>query len=38
MAKWTNQLSFVAPCQCFTSLGIVTTSPSLSNWAGFPSS
>ena len=26
-AIWLNQLSFAAPCQCFTSLGIVMTSP-----------
>jgi hypothetical protein len=30
-AKCTNQLSFVAPCQCFTFGGILTTSPVLSN-------
>lgn len=26
-AKWENQLSGAAPCQCFTSGGMFTTSP-----------
>ena len=37
-AKWLNQLSFWAPCQCLTFAGIVTTSPGFKLWAGFPSS
>ena len=38
MATWENQLSFAAPCQCFTPTGIVTTSPARSSCASFPHS
>lgn len=37
-ARCWNQLSFAAPCQCFTSGGIFTTSPACSSCAGFPHS
>ena len=31
-------VTFAAPCQCFTSGGMFTTSPAFSSRAGFPSS
>ena len=37
-ARCENQLSFAAPCQCFTSGGIFTTSPGKSSLAGCPHS
>lgn len=37
-ARCWNQLSFAAPCQCFTSGGMFTTSPACSSCAGFPHS
>ena len=37
-ARCWNQLSFAAPCQCFTSGGMFTTSPAFSSCAGFPHS
>ena len=37
-ARWENQLSAAAPCQCFTSGGMLTTSPGRSAWAFFPHS
>ena len=37
-ARCWNQLSFAAPCQCFTSGGMFTTSPARSSCAGFPHS
>ena len=38
MAKWANQLSAEAPCQCFTLAGMLTTSPGWSLRAGLPHS
>lgn len=38
MARCENQLSAAAPCQCFTSGGMLTTSPGCSFRAGFPHS
>src|SRR5665213_1167018 len=38
MAMCSNQLSFVAPCQCFTPSWVTITSPAFKNFAGFPSS
>ena len=38
MAMCWNQLSEAAPCQCFTSAGMFTTSPGLSARAGSPHS
>ncbi len=35
-ATWANQLSFAAPCQCFTPAGMMTTSPGCSSRAGLP--
>ena len=37
-AMWLNQLSFFAPCQCFTFAGIMTTLPSCRLTASLPSS
>ena len=37
-ARWENQLSAAAPCQCFTSGGILTTSPGLSARGALPHS
>ena len=37
-ARWANQLSFAAPCQCFTLAGIWMTVPGRISCAGFPSS
>ena len=37
-ARWMNQLSASAPCQCLTPAGIWTTSPARSARAGCPSS
>jgi hypothetical protein len=35
---WLNHESFLAPCQCFTLAGIVTTSPGFKLCASLPSS
>lgn len=37
-ARWANQLSFAAPCQCFTLAGMWMTVPGRISCAGFPSS
>ena len=37
-ARWENQLSQAAPCQCFTSGGMLTTSPGCSSRASWPHS
>lgn len=37
-ARWANQLSFAAPCQCFTLAGIWMTVPGRISCAGLPSS
>ena len=37
-ARWANQLSFAAPCQCFTLVGIWMTVPGRISCAGLPSS
>ena len=37
-ARWLNQLSGAAPCQCFTSAGILMQSPGFISMAFFPSS
>ena len=37
-AMWLNQLSFFAPCQCFTFAGIMMTLPSCRLTASLPSS
>lgn len=37
-ARWANQLSAAAPCQCFTLAGIWITVPGNISCAGFPSS
>mgnify|MGYP002535644695 CR=1 FL=1 len=37
-ARWLNQLSGAAPCQCFTSAGILMQSPGFISTASFPSS
>ena len=37
-ARWANQLSFAAPCQCFTLAGIWMIVPGRISCAGFPSS
>ena len=37
-ARWANQLSFAAPCQCFTFAGIWMTVPGRISCAGLPSS
>ena len=37
-ARWENQLSFFAPCQCLTLAGITTTSPGFRLCAALPSS
>lgn len=37
-ARCWNQLSFAAPCQCFTSGGMFTTSPACSSCTGLPHS
>ena len=36
--RWANQLSFAAPCQCFTFAGIWMTVPGRISCAGLPSS
>lgn len=35
-ARWVNQLSLAAPCQCLTPAGMFTTSPGWSSCAGSP--
>ena len=35
-ARWLNQLSFAAPCQCLTPAGMLTASPGVSSRAGSP--
>ncbi len=37
-ARWENQLSLAAPCQCLTPAGMMTTSPAWSSRAGLPHS
>lgn len=37
-ARWENQLSGAAPCQCLTSAGMLMQSPGFSSTAGLPSS
>ncbi len=37
-ARWLNQLPALAPCQCFTPAGMVTTSPGLRLCADLPAS
>ena len=37
-ARWENQLSGAAPCQCFTPVGMLTTSPGCSSRASWPHS
>lgn len=37
-ARWANQLSLAAPCQCFTPAGMWMTVPGSISCAGFPSS
>lgn len=37
-ARWANQLSLAAPCQCFTPAGIWMTVPGNISYAGLPSS
>ncbi len=37
-ARWENQLSGAAPCQCFTPAGILTTSPGFNSCASLPHS
>ncbi len=38
MARWLNQLSLAAPCQCFTPAGIFITEPGTRATAALPSS